>query len=66
MIHVNETTTPKLVVRETPDLMESVENLDAELKAIIDKLDSLNRKLEAENIELAQRLGLPRPEVHRG
>lgn len=63
MIHLNEKTTPKLVVQETPDLMESVENLDAELKAIIDKLDSLNARLERENIELAQRLGLPRPEV---
>lgn len=63
MIHVNEKTTPKLVVQETPDLMAEVENLDAELQAIIDKLDAMNRKLEAENIELAQRLGLPRPEV---
>ena len=63
MIHLNDKNAPELVVRESPDLMESVENLDAELKAIIDKLDSLNARLERENRELAQRLGLPRPEV---
>lgn len=56
-----------VIVQETPDLMANVENLDAELQAIIDKLDAMNRKLEAENKELAKRLGLPeRAKVQHG
>lgn len=63
MIHLNDKNTTELVVRETPDLMAKVETLDAALQSILDRLTEMNDRLEKENIELAQRLGLPRPEV---
>lgn len=53
------TTQLQPTVQREPDLLASVERLDAEIKALLAELRATNDRMRQENERLRQRLGLP-------